>query len=436
MRLRVFGATGAAVLLLSAAASAQTATTEQRPLAERFIDTAAGVTLAEAIAGALEREPSLRAARAELDAARGMRQQASLRANPSLMFERREEPTGTDNQTMLEVSMPLELFRRSARVDVAERELEAAAHLVGDRTRMLISDIKMRYGQAAAAAREIAVAENLAFSARRDLELLRRRVDEGGAPPLDRDRLTVEVHRLDAARLHSAGRAEAAMAELKRVLGLDPTSPLKLKDTLESLAPAAPTGEARGVQERPDVREAEARLRVAGARVTQAQAEGRFDLTVFGSYMRMDAGFSQQGFGVGGDVERVRGVFHYASVGAMVMVPLWNRNQGAVAAARAERSAAAARVEAVQLAAQAEVAAATAQFAQSLQALGAMADGIVLARRNVDVVRQTYELGRATLSDVLIEGRRYLEVEHEYTSALREAFEARTSLEFARGELK
>jgi outer membrane protein TolC len=65
-----------------------------------------------------------------------------------------------------------------------------------------------------------------------------------------------------------------------------------------------------------------------------------------------------------------------------------------------------------------------------------MADGVILARRNLDVVRQTYELGRGTLSDVLAEQRRYLEFETEYTSALREAFEARTSLEFARGELQ
>jgi outer membrane protein TolC len=65
-----------------------------------------------------------------------------------------------------------------------------------------------------------------------------------------------------------------------------------------------------------------------------------------------------------------------------------------------------------------------------------MSDGVVLARRNLDVMRQTYELGRATLPDVLTEQRRYLDVEREYTSALRDAFEARISLEFARGELR
>ena len=435
--LGAMGAMGAAMtLLMTTSAWAQGAPTELLPLTERFVDTASGLPLAEAITGALEREPSLRASRAEVDAVRGMRQQAGQRANPSLMFERREEPSGTDNLTTLQVSMPLELFRRSARIAVAARELEVTERFVADRTRMLINDIKMRYGQAASAAREVTVADNLAYSARRDLELLRRRVDEGASPPLDRDRMAVEVHRLDAARLQAAGRAEAAMVNLKRSLGLKPDTPMKLKDTLEILAPLLPSADAPAVQDRSDVREAEAQVRLTQARIDLAQAEGRFDVTIFGSYMRMDAGFSQRGFDTGRELERVRGLFHYASAGAMVMVPLWNRSQGAIAAARGEHNATVTRLEAAQLSAETEVAAAMAQAAQSTQALGVMANGVSLARQNLEVVRQTYELGRGTLSDVLAEQRRYLEFENEYTSALREAFDARTSLEFARGDIK
>jgi cobalt-zinc-cadmium efflux system outer membrane protein len=432
------GAMGAAIVLLGALVSAQTAAPEQTPLAGRYIDSASGLTLADAITGALEREPSLRASRAELDAARGMRQQAGLRANPSLTFERREEPTGSDNQTMVQLSVPLELFRRTSRVSVADREVEVMERSVAERARALINEVKIRYGQAAGTARELDVANNLAASARRDLDLLRRRVEEGGSPPLDRDRMTVEVHRLDASRLQAAGRVEAAMAELKRALGLPPETPVRLRDTLEALAPlpSPAPGQAPNVDERPDVGEAQAQMRLAQARVTQAQADGRVDLTLFGSYVRMDAGFPQRGFGAGGELERVRGVFHYASGGAMVMVPLWNRNQGEVAAARAENTAAAARLEAAQLTARMELAAATARVEHTKEAVRVMAEGVILARRNLDVVRQTYELGRGTLSDLLAEQKRYLEFENEYTSALRDAFEARTSLEFARGDLK
>jgi cobalt-zinc-cadmium efflux system outer membrane protein len=236
--------------------------------------------------------------------------------------------------------------------------------------------------------------------------------------------------------LQATGRAEAAIVELKRSLGLPVDTSIKLRDTLEALARISESGETRDPRERPDVRQADAEVQLETARIRRAQADGRYDVSLFGSYMRMDAGFSQRGFGVGGDLERVRGVFHYASGGAMVMLPLWNRNQGAIAAARAGQTAAAARLDAALLAAQAEAAAAAAQAAQTFQALGIMANGVVLARRNVEVVRQTYELGRATLPEVLTEQRRYLEFENEYTSALRAAFEARVASEFARGEVK
>jgi outer membrane protein TolC len=57
-----------------------------------------------------------------------------------------------------------------------------------------------------------------------------------------------------------------------------------------------------------------------------------------------------------------------------------------------------------------------------------------LARQNLNVVQQTFDLGRATVFDVLAEQRRYLEVEQAYTTALREAWEARAVLKRALGE--
>src|SRR5687767_6803479 len=48
------------------------------PAVEQYLDRENGMTLSDAIAGALEREPDLRAARAEIEIARGMRRQAGL----------------------------------------------------------------------------------------------------------------------------------------------------------------------------------------------------------------------------------------------------------------------------------------------------------------------------------------------------------------------
>jgi cobalt-zinc-cadmium efflux system outer membrane protein len=119
----------------------------------------------------------------------------------------------------------------------------------------------------------------------------------------------------------------------------------------------------------------------------------------------------------------------------MVTVPLRNRNQGELAAARAEQSGAALTHEAARLTAEAELAAARTRDDYARQAVkiyGSGAQG--LAGQNLAVVEQSFQLGRVTVFEVLTERRRYIEVERGYTDALRAAFEARTSLNQAIGE--
>jgi len=201
--------------------------------------------------------------------------------------------------------------------------------------------------------------------------------------------------------------------------------------------PASAAADHQAMALRPDVRQAEAQIAVAEAQIDRTHREGKADVSLFGMYMRSDAGFPQRGFGPTGDLERVRGVFHYWSAGAMVTLPLLNRNQGATAAAQAERAAAAAQADAARLTAQSEVAAARVRDVNARRALDAYtADAIGLARQNLDIVRQTYELGRGTLLDVLNEQRRYLDLERAYTDVLREAFEARQTLKEALGEIR
>jgi outer membrane protein TolC len=59
-----------------------------------------------------------------------------------------------------------------------------------------------------------------------------------------------------------------------------------------------------------------------------------------------------------------------------------------------------------------------------------------LARQNLNVVRQSYDLGRVTIFEVLAEQKRYLEQERAYTETLRLAYEARTALKRAMGETR
>jgi len=234
---------------------------------------------------------------------------------------------------------------------------------------------------------------------------------------------------------------DRVVVELKRLLGMRANAPLQLRDSLEQLVireldlPIKP--DATAAATRADVQEAEARIRVADAQIDRARRDGRFDLSLFGSYMRTDAGFPQFGVNGKGELTRVRDIFHYLSAGAAITVPLRNQNQGGVAVAQAERTGATARLAAAQLTAESEIAAAAVRDERARGAIAVYRGGARdLARQNLDVVSQTYELGRATVFDVLAEQRRYLDLEHGYSNALREAFEARTALRRALGDVR
>ena len=427
-------------LSFASTVGAQDTTTTR--LADRFIDTRNGLSLADAIRQALEREPSLRSIRSQVDVAQGKRLQATLRPNPTVSFEHRQEPTSPDSQTMAQIQWPLDLFRRPARVAVADRVVQVSERAVEDRARLLMGGVRERYGDAAAAIRELSLADGAVELISRQFDLLRQRAGEGSVPLLERDELEVELRRYEADRLLAVGRAEASLIALKKTIGMAIDIPVQLRDRLENLIPATVVSDsatvtspsANGTANRADVRMADAEVRLAQARIDDASAQSRFDVTLFGGYMRMDTRFAQFGFNETGQLQPVQGTFNYVSAGAMVTVPFRNRNQGDLAAARAEQAGAEARREATQLTAEADIAAAEARDAASRRALEMTTSVVELAAKNLDVVRQAYELGRTTATDVLMEQRRYLDVQRTQTETMKASYEARVALMQARGD--
>jgi outer membrane protein TolC len=104
-----------------------------------------------------------------------------------LSFMQQTEPGGTDSQTRIEMQWPLDLYRKTGRVAVAEQEIQATQQSVSDRERLLAADVRMKYGEVVAAIRDLSVSDELIAATARQLELLRARVDQGGTPPLERN---------------------------------------------------------------------------------------------------------------------------------------------------------------------------------------------------------------------------------------------------------
>jgi cobalt-zinc-cadmium efflux system outer membrane protein len=167
-------------------------------------------------------------------------------------------------------------------------------------------------------------------------------------------------------------------------------------------------------------------------RVRKEEAEGRWDASVNVGYQRQDFGFGLRGLTDSGSTRPIQDVFHYFGGGISIMLPVRNQNQGNVAAARAETTAAERRRDFMELMARQEVEAAFAQHAAARRSLGLYERGVrAVARRNLDVVRQAYQLGRGTLLDVIAEQRRYIEIENGYTDVLKQVYDAAVEIERA-----
>jgi len=410
--------------------------TNQTQSLSRYFDARTGMTADEAAAYALSHNPELLAVRKEIDAARALVKQAALRANPMLDVERKQQLNGSDNQTMVGGTLPLELGgRRGARILVAERELEMKERLLADRERVLAAEVKTKFGQALGEMLKLAFTGNLLTTTDRGYRLVAARVTEGKTAPLEQNMVLVEVNRIKSLRETQEGKVQIELLELRNLIGMKPEEPLRLRGdlnpTVEPLPSMAMVTEV-ALRERPDMQAARAAEALAAAQIEQARSDGRFDASLSAKYELMNSGFPQKGFDDSGRLVPIDGRFHMVTVGINLYLPVRNRNEGAVEAAVAEKEAATRRRESAELTVRREIAASFARYEQSMKAAEIYRVGVRdQANANLDVVRQTYELGSKTLLEFIAEQRRFIEVETSFIESLLQTYLARVEIERA-----
>jgi outer membrane protein, heavy metal efflux system len=410
--------------------------TSQAPALSRYFDPKNGMTADEAVAYALAHNADLLASRKDVDAARALVKQAALRANPMIDVERKEQLNGSDNQTMVSATLPLELGgRRSSRILVAQRDLEMKEQLLADRERLLAAEVKTKFGQALGEMLKLAFTENLLTTTDRGYRLVTARVTEGRTAPLEQNMVLVEVNRIKSVRETEDGKVQIALLELRNLIGMTPEEPLRLRGDLNPVVeplPSVAVVTQVALNQRPDVQAARAAETLADAQIEQARSEGRFDASVSTKYELMNSGFPQKGFDDTGVLVPIEGRFHSLTVGVNLNLPVRNRNQGTIEAAVAEKEAATRRREFVELTVKREIAASFARYEQSMKAAEIYRVGVRdQANANLEVVRQTYELGSKTLLDFIAEQRRFIEVESSFIDSLLETYLARVDIERA-----
>lgn len=420
---------------LTAPAQTQTPTSsEDKPLSVgRNIDQTSGRTADDLVAYALSHNLELQAARKEIDAAKAMSRQARLRANPKLDIGVSQNVTGTDHTIDVGGMLPLELGgRRSARIIVAEREVEVREHDFANRERLLAGEVRLKFGETLAQSLKLSLTDGRIESNQQSYNLVAARVLEGATPPLEQNMVLVELNRLRSQRESAEGKLETLILELKNLIGVSPEGPLRLLGDFDHLVDQLPNiieATDRALRERPDLLSARALQSWADARIEQAHAEGRLDASLSAGYEHMTFGFPVRGIDDSGRLQPVSGGFHYLKFGVSLDLPVRNKNQGAIEAAVAESEAAKRRREFAELLVRHDVASAYAQYERSVRAMEIFRIGVnEQAKANLDVVRQTYELGSKTLIDYLTEQRHFIDLENDFIDAQLAAYDARIQI--------
>jgi outer membrane protein TolC len=377
--------------------------------------------------------------------AEGDLMQADRRPNPTVSFEQKEEPGAPGRQTMVALVWPLDLFRRPGRTAVAARSIDAANQAAADRDRQLATEVRSLAFRLLVQIHHLDMREDVAAVSRQIADLTAARVEQGSAPALERDqaRIAAELAEVEVRRQRTA--VEEVAAALRSAIGLPPDAPLALRQSLGQALAAVerltsihgPTADQvhAALDARPDFREADAAIARETAKQDLAARGGRLDVSLTAGYMRTRSMFPQLGLTPSLAPTPIQGTFHMITFGAMVMLPWRNGNQGAIAAAGAAVEAARHDREALRVAAENELAALAQRETDARAALDRFDGGLRdLARQNVDVLRESYQLGRATLVDVLAETRRYLDLEMAYADAQLDLALARIALAGALGD--
>ena len=389
------------------------------------------LSLAEAVRLATERNPSLAAVRSEIDIAQATRFDASRRPNPALTltsegFPLRQENRATffNNQDLtVRFDQEIELRgRRGLRTLAADASIDAARARVDDAQRVLTLDVQRAYFQAVLATVDREVARTSLEEIDRALGLNQARFKEGEISGGELRRLQVErlrfVDDVFAAEL-ALRNARSALLVLMNVTSL--AHDFEVTEPLAASPSASPTalgvvaavlpdriggqGSALSIDavaRRPDVLAAQRDIARADTETRLQRALRTPNLTLGGGYMRS---FGTNAF-----------VF-----GATMPVPLFNRNQGGIARADAERQQAASRARATELVVRLDVQqAANAVDVNRERVQYIEREYLTTARESRDIVLASYRQGAADLIDFLDAQRAFRDTVRTYNRALYE----------------
>jgi cobalt-zinc-cadmium efflux system outer membrane protein len=384
--------------------------------AQTPLPTGAQLTLEALEQMALKNNPMLAQADAAIRAAEGRRRQAGLWPNPivgyegqGLAFNPLVYPFRNGQYVFVEQSI-LTGGKLGKSKQIAAREKEQAEAVADAQRLRVLNAVRMLYYETLGARQLVALRKQLADLTREAVKISEELYNVGQADRPDVLAAEVESGRADLDLMRAENDLTRVWQLLAAVAGDPNLKPAPLAGSIDAEAPKLNQDEilAALLRESPEMKAALAGVERAKAVVARAKAEPRPDI-----FVRASAGYSHEWS------EFFGGPTGWESrVEAGVRIPLFNRNQGNVAASSAELQSAERELQRVELELRARLAE---SYNRYLNSLGIASrynrDMLPRAQRAYEMYLARFRQRAAAYPQVLIAQRTLFQLRSEYVEA-------------------
>jgi outer membrane protein, heavy metal efflux system len=384
------------------------------------------VTLEELEQLALQNNPTTTAAAAGIEAARGRARQAGAWPNPVIGYLGDELKTGDLDQRgqhgfFVEQTIPLGGKLGLSR-NVFEKSI-TRAEAVRDLQRLrILSSVRQTFYSVLLTERRIEVQERLAALASEAVGVTAQLFNVGAADRPDYLEIEIESRRLQLQLNRSKNERFAFRAQLAALAGVRDVADRPIGGSIDAAIPDLARDQViRTLLERsPELLAARAELERTRAVTARARRETYPDL-----FLRGGGAYNREH---GEDTGRPIG--WEGSLEAGLSVPLFNRNAGGIAVARADETRAEAEVSRLELALQSRAASQFANYLSALRASEAYRSEILpRAEEAYRLYLSRYREMAAAYPQVLVAQRTLFQLSNEYLESLNEAWRGALQLQ-------
>jgi cobalt-zinc-cadmium efflux system outer membrane protein len=372
------------------------------------------ITLEELQQMALQNNPTFAQSAANIQAAEGRKKQSGLYPNPTFGYQGEQIRGGSFHggeqgffiQQDIVLGGKLGLNRK-----IFDQELKQAETEADEQRLRVVTNVRMSYIQALAAQQTLDLRHNLSKLADDAVETSHQLANVGQADAPDVLQSEVEAQQAQLAVTMAEQNQQRVWKALAAVVGSPRLPLMKLDGKLEDTPPVN-AGELveKIVDESPAVRIAELGVKRAEAALARAKREPIPDLQLRG-------GMQQNGELLSGPNGRSVGLQGFASAG--VRIPIFDRNQGNIATAKADAERAKREVERVKLLLRERAASVVQNYTFSQTAVDRYKNQMIpRAQKAYEMYTKKYQEMAAAYPQVLISQRTLMQLEVSYITAL------------------